>query len=396
MIRGGTTSTGQRLVSYEKGKIDVIVLQNPKPLHALTLDMIDSLKDFLVGYTERNSTSGKRAILFKSSQENIKVRAFCAGGDVKQVALARGVVGSKEEGYLYGQGIPGNLTADFFRHEYMVNHMLATSFNGSSTLPPQVSLWDGVVMGGGVGISIHGQYRVATEHTLFAMPETKIGLFPDVGSMFWMPRLLSSGGAAVYLALTGARLGPTECISTGLATHYVSSSKLDDLEDALAHSDASVPSILDSFHEDINLDNCLLKKQREEIDKSFDILGDSTKGVEDIILSLKDSDSEFADKCVKTMSQMSPTSMKITLEGLRRGSKVHTIGEDLQMEYRISQAFMREKESDFYEGVRAALIDKDGAPKWNPPVLEEVTQDLVETYFSPIHYEWSPFSQSKL
>ena len=307
--------------------------------------------------------------------------AFCAGGDVKKVYLAG--IGKEDK----------SLTADFFREEYQLNHMIATQ----APHMPQVSIWDGVVMGGGVGLSVHGKYRVATENTIFAMPETKIGLFPDVGGTWWIPRLkLYSqwksglvGGVGNYLALTGGRLAAEDLLYAGIATHYVKSENLDELKTALSESTNSsnddgdcAAGVLMSYHDhSIDIKSSFLSQNRNDIDFAFD--GKDT--VEEIIAALESmgEDSQFGQSTLKTLNQMSPTSLKVTLEGLKRGAKLSSVGEALKMEYRMSQAFMREG-SDFYEGIRAALVDKCGKPKWSPLTLEEVTDDIVESYFEPL------------
>ena len=240
------------ILPSRSGNLGILLLNNPKPQHALNLEMMHCMQDVLQQWYKDDTMA---AILVKASTET-KVPAFCAGGDVKQVYLSglkTPEVRVDEESpsqsgnsssstpttattrpllVEHGQGVPGLDTAEFFRQEYYVNHMLATASK------PQISLWDGVVMGGGVGISTHGKYRVATERTVWAMPETAIGLFPDVGSLYWMPRLLTSAGMANYLALTGARLKAPDLIETGIATHYVPSHRLEELEDAL-ENDAS-------------------------------------------------------------------------------------------------------------------------------------------------------------
>lgn len=368
-----------RVLPSRKGNLGILELNHPKILHALTSDMIDCMTDVWSDYTAPNSHI--RAILLKADNTDTKVRAFCAGGDVKSV---------------YTAGKEGDsLTADFFRHEYTLNHKMATS------KIPQVSLWDGVVMGGGAGISVHGKYRVATEHAKFSMPETAIGLFCDVGSMWWMPRLLK-GGLCNYVALTGARLKPLDLLFTGLATHYVPSDQLPALEDALVEATASVENateddvvapVLNKFHQD-NPDplDSFLAQHQTLIDESF-----QERTVEQIVENLESLDHEFARSTLATLHKMSPTSLKVTLEGLHRGAATNSIGEALQMEYRMAQACMRLDESDFYEGIRAVLVDKDHAPNWHPSTLKDVTPAMVESYFAPLDEEWEiPAASAKL
>jgi len=412
-----TTAT-TRLLPSRRGNLGLLTLNNPARLHALTYDMMRCFEDVLTQWYKDDSL---KAIIVKSSspepttaaaddddssdkKKKPPTKAFCAGGDVKQVYLS----GLKPPpgGGEHGQGRPGLDTADFFRQEYRVNYLMATARK------PQVSLWDGIVMGGGAGVSVHGKYRVATENAVFAMPETGIGLFPDVGSMYWMPRLLSQG-QAVYLALTGARLKPEDLLYSGLATHYVPSSKLDELEDALVEACyggggsstsgdggggvESVAPVLMRFHEDPPVDplNSKLAQHRGTIRQIFGVLKDSElRDVEDIVKALRDvveneeGDCDFARQTLETLLRMSPTSLKVSMEGLRRGSASGaSVGDCLKMEFRMSQGCMRTG-SDFYEGIRAVLVDKDNDPKWNPSQLADVTEEMVQSYFDPIEYEW--------
>ncbi|CAB9500826.1 hydroxyisobutyryl-CoA hydrolase, mitochondrial [Seminavis robusta] len=389
-----------KLLPSLSGNLGVLQLNNPKALNALAMDMIDCFSDTLDQWYHPNSQV--RAILLKpADNEEAKRPIFCAGGNVKAMYESR----MEQEG-THGQGVEGLATADFFRKEYNINYRLATSKN-----IPQISLWNGIVMGGGAGISVHGKYRVATEHSLFAMPETALGLFPDVGSLYWMPRLFK-GGLPAYVALTGHRLKPEDLMYTGLATHYVPSEYLEELEKALV--DASVvaktaqetfdpfAAILMKFHEMTPVDpsDSFLAKQRKVIDDVFTIapkttttsVGDDNVKMEDIMAKLETLKStpneQFACETLETLKKASPTSLKITLEGLKRGAAASSLGEDLQMEFRLSQACTRRKDTDFMEGVRALLVDKDKNPKWNPSTLEEVTEEMVESYFGPVEQEW--------
>jgi len=376
-------ATTQLLPSLS-ARLGILQLNNPSSLNALTLEMIRSMTPTLATWQKAGAI---RATLMVGSPYERKGKtkpAFCAGGDVKACYHA-GL--SKDERHL---------TADFFREEYQLNYMIAMQ----PPHIPQVSIWDGVVMGGGVGLSIHGKYRVATENCLFAMPETRIGLFPDVGGTWWIPRLkLYSkwknrnvvGGVGIYLALTGARLKADDLMYAGIATHYCRSENLEDLRrelveatsngDETAAFDDCAASVLMSFHDhSIDIDSSFLSRNRHEIDFAFD--GKET--VEEIIESLESmGDSDFGQSTLKTMRQMSPTSMKVTLEGLKRGALASDIGEALKMEYRMSQAAMQQG-SDFYEGIRAVLVDKDGEPKWIPSSLQDVTGEVVDRYFKEL------------
>jgi 3-hydroxyisobutyryl-CoA hydrolase len=362
-----------KVLPSRSGNMGILLLNHPKALHALTLDMIHCMQDVMGEWSKDDTLKG---ILIKASEA--KRPAFSAGGDVKTV---------------YENGLAANNQNDYFYQEYKVNHAIATS-----TIP-FVSLWDGVVMGGGVGLSIHGKYRVATENTLFAMPETTIGLFPDVGSMFWMNRLLSRP-VANFLALTSKRIEAADLMYTGLATHYVPSKHLPDLETALVEatiaegsqqSDDVLASVLMSFHEVVDANSSFLAKSQTLIDQTF-----NEDTVEDIFSNLEKGDTDFSKDTLASLMKMSPTSLKVSLEGLRRGAELDTIGEDLRMEYRMASACTRPG-SDFYEGVRSVLVDKDHSPKWNPSSVQEVTKDMVDGFFSPLDEEWPiPQQPSKL
>jgi 3-hydroxyisobutyryl-CoA hydrolase len=353
-----------KLLPSRTANLGILLLNHPKALHALTLDMVHCMQDTM-GEWGKDDTL--KAVLIKAAEA--KRPAFCAGGDVKAV---------------YENGLAADKQNDFFYQEYQVNHAIATS------KIPFVSLWDGVVMGGGVGISIHGKYRVATENTLMAMPETAIGLFPDVGSMFWMNRLLSRP-VANYLALVGKRIDASDLVYTGLATHYVPSKHLPDLETALMEatiaegaqqSDDVVADVLKSFHEPVDTDSSFLATSQTLIDQTF-----NADTVEDIFANLEKGDTDFCKDTLASLKKLSPTALKVSLEGLRRGAAHDTIGQDLQMEYRMASACTRPG-SDFYEGVRAVLVDRDNSPKWNPSSVEEVTKEMVDSFFSPLDEEW--------
>ena len=375
------------LLPSRSANLGIFELNNPATLNSLSLDMVRSINHVLPQW---QSDATLRATLMVG-RPGAKRPCFCAGGDVKSVYLSgRGLSGNPTDEEAartnqHGYGHRGLLTADFFREEYQMNHALATQDHANM---PQVSIWDGVVMGGGVGLSLHGKYRVCTENTLFAKPETAIGLFPDVGGMWWLSRM--KGGLGNYIALTGHRLKADDVLYAGLATHYVPSAKLDDLKTALiAATDTSddwkggdcVAATLMSFHDESSLskNDSFLAKNRAEIDQAF---GDKGQKVEDILTTLGTmaaSGSKFAAATLDTLSKMSPTSLKVTQEGILRGSKLPNIGEALKMEYRMSQAFMRSH--DFYEGIRAVLVDKDQNPTWKPDTLDEVTDEVVTSFF---------------
>lgn len=385
----------KKVITSRSGNVGKFQLNNPSALHALDLDMIRVMNGILPEYANLKAT----VLLSRNQLEdgNIvgvkqkKRKAFCAGGDVKSVYMAgMGFNGRIEDMDATKQGRHGYgskhiLTADFFREENLLNLAIATQ----PPTVPQISIWDGIVMGGGVGISVHGKYRIATENSLFAMPEVGIGLFPDVGSTFFLPRL-SLGGLGEYIALTGSNLYADDLMYAGLATHYVPSERIEDMindivtksiEDSDAEGDCAV-DILSFYHEEKdNRNDSFLAQHCNVIYETFR----GKESVEDVVIALKrlGPDSKFGKKTLDTLKRLSPTSLKVTFEGLKRGRELDDIGKCLQMEYRVTQHFMK-KGSDFYEGVRALLIDKDNNPKWNPSKLEDVSEEEVLSYFSSL------------
>lgn len=332
----------------------MITMNRPKVLNALNLTMIRQIYPQLKKWEQDTETD---IVIIKGAGG----KAFCAGGDIRAVTEA-GKVGD-------------SLAQDFFREEYVLNNAIG------ACRKPYVAIIDGITMGGGVGLSVHGRFRVATEKTLFAMPETAIGLFPDVGGGYFLPRL--RGKLGLFLALTGFRLKGRDVQRAGVATHFVESKKIPDLQkelvDLKSPSADDVSKVLDSFQNQSGLDSdkpFVLDKHISDIDRLF-----SSGSVEGIMQNLKADGSEFAQKQAETLSKMSPTSLKITYRQLQAGAAM-SLPDVLVMEYRLSQACMRG--CDFYEGVRAVLVDKDQNPKWNPSTVEEVTEQSVDQCFSSL------------
>lgn len=238
------------------------------------------------------------------------------------------------------------------------------------------------------GLSVHGKFRVATERTLFAMPETQIGLFPDVGGGYFLPRM--PGNLGTYLGLTGFRLKGIDVQRAGIATHYVESSKLEELENDLVRckSASEIDSLLKKFAPKVDSE-FVLKPHLAQIEKAFS--GDT---VEEIVKKLHSDGSEWAMGTLKLISKMSPASLKITLRQLQLGSQM-TLRECLQMEFRLATHCCID--SDFKEGVRALLIDKDQSPKWKHARIEDVTQGYVNKFFAPLpDKDELTFEQAKL
>ncbi|XP_042349953.1 3-hydroxyisobutyryl-CoA hydrolase, mitochondrial [Plectropomus leopardus] len=336
------------------GCAGVITINRPKVLNALTLNMVRQIYPQLKKWESDSETD---IVIIRGAGG----KAFCAGGDIRAVTEA-GKVGDP-------------LAEVFFREEYILNNSIG------ACRKPYIALIEGITMGGGVGLSVHGRFRVATEKTLFAMPETAIGLFPDVGGGYFLPRL--QGKLGLFLALTGFRLKGRDVQRAGVATHFVESKKIPDLEkelvDLKSPSAEDVSRVLDSYQKQSSLDSekpFVLDKHMSDIDRLF-----SSSSVEGIVQNLKADGSEFANKQAETLSRMSPTSLKITYKQLQAGATL-SLQDVLAMEYRLSQACMRGY--DFYEGVRAVLVDKDQNPKWKPSTLEEVSDQAVEQCFSSL------------
>ena len=336
---------GDSEVLFElRGGVATVTLNRPEALNALTLAMVRSLDARLADCA---ADAAVRVIVIQGAGE----RAFCAGGDVRA---------------LYDAGLSGgDLPAVFYRREYALNHRI------HGLEKPYVALMDGITMGGGVGVSVHGSHRVATERTLFAMPETGIGLFPDVGGSYFLPRL--PGAIGMYLALTGTRLAAADCLYAGIATHCVASGRLDELRDALTR-DSNVDRALGGLHWDPG--TAPLAAHRDAIDRCF-----AAASVAEIIAGLEAERTDWAVKQLEALGAKSPTSLKVTVRQISAGAGIG-FAEVLRMEYRLTQACMAGH--DFYEGVRAAVIDKDRQPKWRPARLDQVTEAAVDAYFAPL------------
>ncbi|KDP32479.1 hypothetical protein JCGZ_13404 [Jatropha curcas] len=358
-----TSARGQQeqVLLEENLSARTLILNRPKQLNALSYQMVTFLLEHFLAYEEDPNV---KFIVLKGNG-----RAFCAGGDVS--AVVRDI---REGNWRLG--------ANFFEKEYMLNYVMATYTK------PQVSILNGIVMGGGAGASMHGRFRVATENSIFAMPETALGLFPDVGATYFLSRL--PGFFGEYVGLTGARLDGAEMLACGLATHFVPSENLSLLEEALYKADTSDPAIIsliiDEYSQQPYLKEQSTYHRLEVIDRCF-----SQRTVEDILSTLERETMNNADAWILTtiqsLKKASPTSLKISLRSIRKG-RLEGVGQCLVREYRMVCHVMQGKVSkDFFEGCRAILLDKDRNPKWEPPKLELVSNSNVEQYFSKIDDE---------
>jgi enoyl-CoA hydratase/carnithine racemase len=289
-------------------------------------------------------------------------RAFCAGGDVTNL-------------YREGTGkTSGTLRRDFFHDEYIVNRRIYRYAK------PWISLIDGIDMGGGVGLSVHGSHSVASEKFMFAMPETTIGLFPDVGGGYFLSRL--RGALGTFLALTSHRLKVADAVWAGIVDAHVPSARMNELQAALGaadlsgpHADRKADAVIARFAADPGPPS--LPAMMVDIDRCF-----SAESVGEIEANLKLQGGDWANKQLAALLKLSPLAMAITLEQLKRCAN-RSFEDSMTIEYRMSQRCMR-ADHDFFEGVRALLIDKDQKPRWNPPTIDGVTQALVEEHFKPV------------
>ncbi len=350
-----------QVIARISGYAGHISLNRPRALNALTHDMCDAISATL---RQWRAAEAVQAVMI----DHAGGRGFCAGGDV--AAVRRSVL---EDGGAAGRA--------FFLAEYRMNHLLFT-------FPvPIVAFMDGVTMGGGAGLALPARYRVATENTLFAMPEGAIGLFPDVGAGWYLPRL--PGRTGVFLALTGARLDGAECLWAGLATHYLPADRLDEAKARIAEHPADIGTILDSLS--VEPPPARLAGNAANIDRLF---ADAT--LEGILAALAADDSKWAGKEWQAVAGKCPTSAKVALRLLAENAGQADFAREMAREYRIAARMIARP--DFAEGVRAVLVDKDNAPRWDPAVPEQVSDAMVDAIFAPFTHgrgtaesEWSPF-----
>ena len=333
-----------------------IRLNRPQALHALTQSMCEAITAALLDW--RGDPQVHLILL-----DHAEGRGFCAGGDIRMLAES-------------GAG-DGQAARDFFRAEYRMNHLLFT------TAKPIVAFMDGITMGGGVGIALPASHRIATENTRLAMPETGIGLFPDVGGGWYLSRL--PGQVGKFLALTGARLDGAECLALGLATHFIPAEKLEAVKTELVESPSDVDAIL--ARHSAEPPRARILDNRANIDRLF-----AAETLEAIIADLEADGGEWAAKELATLRTKSPQSCKVALRQLREGARMVDFADEMRMEYGLAAHIVQRH--DFLEGVRALIVDKDNAPRWDPATPEGVTQGRLDTIFAPVPAEraWTPIS----
>ena len=336
----------------QRGGLVIVTLNRPRALNALSFEMCRALHD---GLARWQADPAVHAVLIKGAGE----RAFCAGGDLRwlyEVLTAQGA----------------DTALGFYALEYAMNARL------HHFSKPYVALLDGITMGGGVGVSMHGSHRVVTERTVFAMPETGIGLFPDVGATYVLPRL--RGALGMCLGLTGARLNAADCLWARIGSCHVPADRLDALEDALARADftrdahGTVDRVLARFQTDPGP-----APLAEDVDRINSCYG--RKGLADVLEALDDEATGWGKAQLAQLGTKSPTSLAVTFRQLQAGAGLD-FDEAMRLEYRLVPRFLAGH--DFREGVRALIIDKDGRPRWRPSRLEEVSPADVDDYFRPL------------
>lgn len=354
--------TSEILTSTSAG-LARITLNRPAALHALNQPMCAAMIEALIAWRDDESI---KLILIDHAPGT---RGFCAGGDIRMIAES-GATDSKA-------------AREFFFTEYRLNHLL---FHYPK---PIVALIDGVTMGGGVGISMPARFRIATENTTYAMPETGIGLFPDVGGGWYLPRM--PGEIGMWLALTGARLKAADCLIAGVATHFMPIEILEAARAQIAgaaqtHDPArALESGLEALSEGAGRPKELTPENVERINRFF-----ALESVEAIFAALESDGSDWAVAQLKILQSKSPQALKVTFRQMREGAKMASFADEMRSEYRLASRVAARH--DFQEGVRALIVDKDNKPAWAPATLEGVSDALLDELFAalPADEEWTP------
>jgi len=347
------TTEPEVLARIESG-IGRITLNRPKALHALNRAMCEAMIEALLAWRGDDAV---QSVLIDHAGE----RGFCAGGDIRMIAESGAEDAAEAKA--------------FFLTEYRLNHLMF------EYPKPITAVVDGIVMGGGVGISEPAEVRIATERTTYAMPETGIGLFPDVGGGWFLSRL--PGETGTWLALTGARLKAADTVFLGIHTHYLPSDALEAFRAILKADPAHPADVADGLETDPG--EAPVEAHVEAIDRLF-----ACDTVEEIFAALEADGSDWALAQLATLKTKSPQSLKVTLRQLRLGRRLNSFADNMAMEYRLGGRVVRTH--DFQEGVRAVIVDKDNTPNWKPADLAEVTDEAVDNLFAPLpaSEEWTP------
>ncbi len=342
------------LITTIDGPVGRIRLNRPKALHALNLAMCEGVLDALEAWRADPAVE-------VVAIDHAEGRGFCAGGDIRMLAAS-------------GAG-DGSEARAFFHAEYRMNHRLF------AYAKPTVAFMDGITMGGGVGLALPCRFRVATENTKFAMPETGIGLFPDVGGGWYLSRL--PGRIGQYVALTGHRLDGADCLALGLATHYLPSEAVAAAKAGLAETPQDIAGVLDALS--TAPPEARILADQAQIDRLF-----ASDVLEDIFAALAADGGEWATATLATLRTKSPQSMKISLRLLADGAAMPTFEDEMRQEYAVGAHVVQRH--DFLEGVRAVIVDKDNAPRWEPATPEAVSDHVIEQIFAPLpdNEAWTP------
>ncbi len=341
--------TTDEIITEKNGSLGLIRLNRPKAINSLNQAMVSGIKAGLDLFARDPDVT---SVVLCGEGE----RGLCAGGDMRLIYQARS-----------GDDIS---RTRFWREEFPLNERI------SHYPKPYIALMDGIVMGGGVGISAHGRYRIVTERTRLAMPETAIGYFPDVGATWLLPK--APGETGTWLGLTGREVGAADALYVGLADYHVLSHRLPELVHALAQTafSADVGAVIETFS--VTPESpAVLALHRAVIDAAF-----CFDTIEEIIDALASIGDEFATETLSLLRSRSPTSLKLTLRLLRAGRQSSGLIECLEREFAAGCEVLRNH--DFYEGVRAALVDKDRNPKWRPQTLGDVREEHLDRYFRPV------------
>ena len=349
--------TDDVLISAERG-VGRLRLNRPKAIHALTTEMCEAMSEALLRW---RTDPDIHAVLI----DHASGRGFCAGGDV--VMLARSGAGDATK------------AREFFFAEYRLNHLLFTYDK------PTIAIMDGITMGGGVGISLPCEHRVATENTRLAMPETSIGLFPDVGGGWYLPRL--PGRIGQYMALTGARLDGGDCAYFGIATQFVPSSGIEELVERILKSPDRLSGAIGAAGG--TAPDSKLSEAVPQINRLF-----ASDVLEEVIAALDADEGEWAERELATLRTKSPLSCKVSLRLLAEGAERASFADEMRAEYALASHVVRTH--DFNEGVHALLIHKHNEPKWKPETPEGVTDIMLDELFAPLpkNEAWMPFPET--
>lgn len=342
-----TSLADEELIIHVTHKTGVLVINRPQSLNALSLEVIRKMTETLLSW--RHDDNVQKVIL-----EGAGEKAFCAGGDIRAVYMAR-----KNNDRAFGDAI--------FREEYFLNHLIHTYEK------PIISMINGYCMGGGMGVSVHGKYRIVTERASMAMPETTIGFFPDVGAGYFLNQC--PDGIGLWLGILGERIFAADTVYAGLATHYAPSQVLNGLKSALLHQNVNIDNVLSDFCKTPPIST--LKNLSPYIEEIFG----NADSLDVIFERLQSSQNAKAKEWLEILSKKSPTSLKLSFETIKR-ARGKSIADVLKQEFRLSQRCV--DSHDFCEGVRALLIDKDQSPQWSPAFVKDVKDEYIETYFSPL------------